>query len=78
MVRKASRKGKVYDCPNCGLKIDADFNASINHAAVLPDVPDCLRMSKANRTGFFWKETGFYALDGAELQSRLTQETSCT
>ena len=68
MVRKSSRKGKNYLCPNCGLEIDADFNASQNHEQVLPDIPIKLRKLNLNRKGFFWKETGFYDLNGVELR----------
>ena len=29
-IDKNSRKGELYQCVNCGYKIDADYNASIN------------------------------------------------
>ena len=69
LVRKANRKGKVYICNNCGLEIDADLNASLNHQQDLPDVPYNLRRLNLNRgRGFFWKSTGFYdSLTGEEL-----------
>jgi len=67
LVRKANRKGKLYECKNCGLKIDADLNAAINHAEKLPDVPIVLRKLNLNHKGFFWKPKGFYALTGEAL-----------
>lgn len=30
IIDKTNRHGEVYHCKNCGLKIDADYNASIN------------------------------------------------
>jgi hypothetical protein len=68
IVRKSNRKSKTYTCSHCGLIIDADYNASLNHEAVLPDIPRWLRVSKLNRTGFFWKPEGFFGLDGVELR----------
>ena len=38
MVRKANRKGKVYKCKNCGMEMDADLNAAINHTCNLPPI----------------------------------------
>lgn len=29
-VHKESRKGELYECINCGMKIDADYNAALN------------------------------------------------
>ena len=29
-VHKESRKGELYECVNCGMKIDADYNAALN------------------------------------------------
>jgi hypothetical protein len=68
VVRKSNRKGKIYTCSQCGLIIDADYNASCNHEAVLPDIPIWLRVSKLNRIGFLWKPEGFFNLDGVELR----------
>jgi len=67
LVRKSSRKGKVYLCPECGLEIDADYNASLNHEVALPDIPWKLRKLNLNRKGFYWKEDGFYDLNGVVL-----------
>ena len=67
-VRKANRKGKIYQCKNCGNMIDADLNASLNHEICLPDIPWTLRKQRMNLgSGFFWKETGFYSFNGEEL-----------
>lgn len=68
LVRKASRKGKDYMCPHCGLYIDADINASINHEVDLPEIPRCDALSKLSRKeGFFWLPNGLFKLDGSEL-----------
>jgi putative transposase len=29
-VHKESRKGELYECVNCGMIIDADYNAALN------------------------------------------------
>jgi transposase len=71
-VRKANRKGKMYECKNCGNVCDADMNAAINHSIVLPDIPWTLRNDKINRkNGFFWKPEGFFDYQGGSLQSPL-------
>lgn len=67
MVCKKHRKGKVYTCSNCGLNIDSDVNAALNHEADLPDIPMSFTALKLNKTGFFWKETGLFDLSGQEL-----------
>jgi transposase len=66
LVRKSNRKGKVYVC-GCGYSDDADFNASCNHEQTLPNIPTKLRVLNLNRKGFYWKENGFYTLEGVEL-----------
>ncbi|NJO59150.1 MAG: transposase [Richelia sp. RM2_1_2] len=69
-VRKANRKGKIYECKNCGQKIDSDLNAAINHSVDLPEIPYVFRNLNLNRgLGFFWKSDGLYDLDGRSLQS---------
>lgn len=74
-VRKANRKGKNYECRNCGNIMDADLNAAKNHEAVLPDVPYDLRKRHLNRRrGFFWKLEGFFDFDGTSLQSVLEEK----
>lgn len=52
----------------CSFQADADYNASCNHEQNLPSanwiryLPDSDKPKK-----FFWKETGFFNLDGSEL-----------
>lgn len=76
LVCKSNRKGKVFYCKNCGLEIDADLNASLNHQQDLPDIPYDLRRSNLNRKGFFWLETGFYSLTGEEFIVSLPKKVS--
>jgi hypothetical protein len=75
LVRKSNRKGKIYICRGCGFSDDADYNASCNHEQTLPDIPPKLRKLELNRKGFYWKETGFYTLDGDELRVHLDPTT---
>jgi len=80
IVRKSQRKEKLYSCNTrkggCGWSGDADYNASCNHKANLPDVTFYLRSQKLNRKGFFWKEEGFYDLEGGGLATEAPQEAS--
>lgn len=69
MVRKANRKGKLYKCKNCGLEIDSDLNSAKNHEQELPKIPYGFCETKLNISGFFWKETGLFDLDGKELET---------
>lgn len=76
-VRKSNRKGKLYVCRSCGFSADADFNAAINHSIDLPPCPKVLTGQKLNLgKGFFWKPTGFFAFDGAELRVPLDARIS--
>lgn len=75
IVRKANRKGKNYNCKNCGLVIDADLNSSINNSIDLPIVTWVLRQQELNRKGFFWKEEGFFDLVGQELRVPDTEKS---
>lgn len=68
MVCKSNRKGKIYNCRNCGFIEDADLNASKNLLTDLPEIPYNLQKSKINRSGFFWKEDGFFDLTGRHLE----------
>lgn len=72
----ANRKGKIYSCKHCGNEMDADLNASLNHAIDLPDIPYTLRKMKINRgNGFYWKPDGFYDfVSGRSLESLLPVE----
>jgi hypothetical protein len=69
LVRKANRKGKVYNCKSCGFVCDADLNAAINHEQSLPSLPKDLRKLRMNLgTGFYWKLDGLFLFDGTELR----------
>ena len=74
LVRKSHRKKKVYSCKNCGLELDADHNASLNHQHDLPDVPYDLRRLNLNRSGFFWNSEGFFSLTGEEFAVPLSKK----
>lgn len=71
IVRKANRKGKIYNCKHCKLQIDADLNASLNLAIDLPEIPYTLRKSRNNLgNGFYWREDGYFSFEtGTSLQS---------
>lgn len=71
VVRKLNRKGKTYLCKHCGLEIDADLNASLNHVVDLPEIPYSLRKLNMNRgNGFYWLKSGFYDYEtGRSLES---------
>lgn len=75
MVRKSNRKRKDYECKNCGLILDADYNASLNHEIELPEIPYDFRNRKLNRKGFFWLKSGLFDLEGRSLQSLLPMKT---
>ena len=75
LVRKANRKKKVYKCKNCGLEIDSDYNAAMNHEQDLTPVPFAFLGQKLNLgEGFYWKPNGFYKSDGSELIVQSSQE----
>lgn len=70
VVRKANRKGKLYECINCGNMMDADLNAAKNHEIQLPEIPYTLRKMNLNRgKGFLWKPDGFFDLSGRSIES---------
>lgn len=69
MVKKSNRKKKGYKCCNCGLVIDADLNAAMNHEQYLPEITYGLFDRSLNRTGFFWKPEGLFGLNGVSIQS---------
>jgi len=56
-VRKSNRKGEQFKCTACGYATDADLNASVNISLTLPVITKKQRLSKNNRTGFYWLET---------------------
>jgi len=67
-TRKANRKGKLYSCKNCGLKIDSDLNAAKNHEQDLPSSTSLRGRKLSIGDGFFWKPEGFFNFDGSELR----------
>jgi len=68
-VLKAARKGKLYVCPTCGMAMDADTNASKNHAIELPEIPRCTVLSNlAKSEGFYWMPNGLFRMDGSEFR----------
>lgn len=69
LVKKSNRKKKVYKCPHCGMEIDSDLNASINHTLDLPPISYSFRRLGMNRKGFFWQKNGLFDLNGEELRS---------
>lgn len=68
LVLKANRKGKLYACKACGYTADADLNGARNNSVDLPRIPVWLINSKLNKSGFLWKPSGLFALDGSELR----------
>ena len=67
LVRRSNRKGKTYTCSNCGLIIDADYNASLNHQQDLCFLSTGFRRLNYNIQGFYWKGEGCYSLTGEAL-----------
>jgi transposase len=74
LVLKSNRKGKLYKCKECGKQIDSDLNAALNHEVELPAISYNLRAQKLNIAGFFWKETGLFALSGEKLESLISKK----
>lgn len=75
MVCKQNRKGKIYKCKNCGMHLDSDLNASLNHEIDLPDIPYWLQQLNLNRSsGFFWKPDGFFDKVGKEIRVPCTNK----
>lgn len=56
---------------DCGLEIDSDLNAALNHEQNLPDVPWELRREQRNRKGFYWLESGFFDLNRVQFTVEL-------
>lgn len=65
-VSKKNRKGKLFSCKHCTFSMDADLNASLNHEQTLP-FSFKLFASLRKIKEFFWKEDGFFNLDGSEI-----------
>jgi IS605 OrfB family transposase len=57
-TRKGNRKSKCFKCDRCGYAADADLNASINLSLCLLPIGKKERLSKINKRGFYWFETG--------------------
>lgn len=63
-VRKANRKGKTYECKNCGFVCDADTNAAMNHSQELFPIPfGFLKERKNLGNGFFWSQSEIFLSD---------------
>ena len=65
-VSKKNRKKKNFSCKRCFFQVDADLNASLNHEIKLP-FSFKLFASLRKIKEFFWKEEGFFNLDGSEI-----------
>ena len=67
-VHYKNRDGELFRCKHCGFQTDADYNASCNHEQELPSAKAIFRCySGINRTGFYWKGSGFYDLNNLEF-----------
>lgn len=68
IVRKTNRKGKEYKCKDCGLNLDSDLNAALNHEIDLPEIRyvDSQYLSKLKC--FYWKLEGLFDDIGQELK----------
>ena len=53
-TRETSRKGKKFQCGNCGFAADADLNASSNLRLDLPPLSRTGKKRPDNKRGFFW------------------------
>ena len=53
-VRKGNRRGKLFECNKCKLRLDADLNAAINISLPLVAITTKQRQLGINRTGFYW------------------------
>jgi len=65
-VSKKNRKGKDFSCKHCSFQTDADLNASLNHEIKL-SFSFILFASLREIKEFFWKEEGFFNLNGSEI-----------
>jgi len=63
---RKNRKGKLFNCIHCSFYIDADYNASCNHEQDLPSAK-FLRFLAKKPKEFFWKQEGFFDLQGQEF-----------
>lgn len=67
LVLKSNRRGKQYCCKRCGLEIDADLNAALNHECELPILTFDMGRVLNSRKGFYWISEGIYLLTGEEF-----------
>jgi len=65
-VYSKNRNGKSFSCKHCSFQADADLNASLNHEKYLPSATFLLYHSNKPKK-FFWKEDGFFDLNGSEI-----------
>ena len=63
---RKNRNGKLFSCKHCTFITDADYNASCNHEQDLPSAK-FLRFLVNKPKEFFWKEEGFFDLQGWEF-----------
>ena len=66
-VDRKNRNGKNFRCKHCSFQADADLNASSNHEINLPSSENIRFLANKKSIKFFWKEEGFYDLQGKEL-----------
>ena len=76
IVRKENRKKKAYQCNKCGLEIDADLNAALNHEVDLPEIKISSRQFLSSLKSFYWKDSGLYDEAGQELRVPVTNYES--
>jgi transposase len=71
-VHKKNRKLKKFECMHCGLKIDSDLNAAMNHVVELPKLEWKFMQGQPNKVGFFWNLPSLEGL-GQESESLIAK-----
>ena len=66
-VDRRNRNSKNFSCKHCSFQADADLNASLNHEINLPSSENIRSLANKKNIKFFWKEEGFYDLQGQEF-----------
>ena len=66
-VDRRNRRGKLFSCKHCSFQANADSNASSNHEIDLPSSENIRFLVNKKSIKFFWKEEGFYDLQGKAL-----------
>jgi transposase len=74
-VHKGNRKSKLFKCRHCSYECDADLNGALNHESDIKELSFDFMRLKLNVTGFFWKLSGCYDLDGEEITVSLNKKT---